>query len=63
MIEQAQQEQVIYTHLMSLSGDFIGMYIVDLKTEKYTKYEARSDFETIGLAKQTEEKLIIGIRV
>ena len=54
LLEKAQQEQVIYTRLMSLSGDFIGMYIVDLKTEEYTEYEASSDFETLGLAKQGE---------
>ena len=54
LLEQAQQEQVVYSRLMSLSGDFIGMYIVDLKTEEYTEYEASSDFETLGLAKQGE---------
>ena len=55
MLEKAQQDQIIYTRLMSLAGDFIAMYIVDLKTENYTEYEATSEFETLGLAKQGED--------
>ena len=54
LLEKAQKDQVIFSRLMSLSGDFIGMYIVDLETEEYTEYRATSDFEKLGLAKQGE---------
>ena len=54
LLEKAQKDQVIFSRLMSLSGDFIGMYIVDPETEEYTEYRATSDFEKLGLAKQGE---------
>ncbi len=41
--------------LMSLSGDFISTYIVDLKTEDYIEYKATSEYEKLGLAKQGED--------
>ncbi|MBR4463321.1 MAG: hypothetical protein IKS40_01750 [Treponema sp.] len=41
--------------LMSLSGDFISTYIVDLKTEDYIEYKATSEYEELGLAKHGED--------
>ena len=54
MLKKAKQDEIIYSRLMALSGDFIGMYIVDPETEEYTEYSATSDFEKLGLAKQGE---------
>ena len=52
MLEKAQQEQIIYSRLMSLSGDFICMYVVDPKTEEFTEYSASDDYSKLKLPKQ-----------
>ena len=54
LLEQARNEQIFYSRLMSLSGDFIAMYIVDPKTEQYNEYNSNEAFNEYGLAKQGE---------
>ena len=52
MLKKAKQDEIIYSRLMALSGDFICMYIVDPKTESYTEYNASKDYESLGISKQ-----------
>ena len=51
-LEKARREQVFYSRMMALSGDFICIYVVDPETDSYTEYRATSDFEELGIAKQ-----------
>ena len=55
LLEQAHNEQIFYSRLMSLSGDFIVMYIVDPKTEQYNEYNSNEGFNEYGLAKQGKD--------
>ena len=55
LLEQARNEQIFYSRLMSLSGDFIVMYIVDPKTEQYNEYNSNEGFNEYGLAKQGKD--------
>ncbi len=50
-LEQMRQEQVAYSRIMALSGDFVCIYIVDPETNDYSEYSAASDFASLGLAK------------
>lgn len=51
LAEQAQQERLIYSRLMSLSGDFICLYVVDPETEEFTEYSASKDYSELNLPK------------
>lgn len=51
LAEQAQQEKIIYSRLMSLSGDFICMYVVNPETEEFTEYSASKDYSELNLPK------------
>ena len=51
LAEQAQQEKIIYSRLMSLSGDFICMYVVNPETEEFTEYTSSKDYSTLQLPK------------
>ena len=51
LAEQAQQEKFIYSRLMSLSGDFISMYVVNPETEEFTEYSASEDYSKLNLPK------------
>lgn len=52
LLERARNEKIFYSRLMSLSGDFIAMYINDPKTDEYNEYSSSVDFNDYGLAKQ-----------
>ena len=52
---QAQQDQLVYSRLMALSGDYICIYIVNPKTNSYIEYQASSEFKTIGIQNQGED--------
>ena len=51
LLEKAQQEQIIYSRLMSLSGDFICMYVVNPETEEFTEYNASKEYSDLQLPK------------
>ena len=51
LAEQAQQERLIYSRLMSLSGDFICMYVVNPETEEFTEYSVSEDYSKLNLPK------------
>lgn len=51
LAEQAQQEKIIYSRLMSLSGDFICMYVVNPETEEFTEYTSSKDYSALQLPK------------
>ena len=53
-IDKARQDQILYSRIMALSGDYISMYAVDLETEHYVEYNATDLYEELGLAKQGE---------
>ncbi|MBR0400612.1 MAG: EAL domain-containing protein [Mogibacterium sp.] len=50
-LEKIQQEQIIYSRLVALSGDYLALYTVDPETGHYTEYNVMSDYEGLGLAK------------
>ena len=51
-LERAQQDQLVYSRLMALSGDYICIYIVNPKTHSFIEYQASSEFKTIGIQEQ-----------
>lgn len=55
LIEQAQQEKVIFSRLMSLSGDFISMYVVDPKTDEFTEYTSSKEYDELNIPKQGKD--------
>ncbi len=48
-LERIQQEQLVYSRLMALSGDYICIYIVNPKDHSFIEYRASSEFKTIGI--------------
>ena len=51
LLEIARQEQILYSRLMSLSGDFIAMYVVDPETEEFTEYSSAKIYNILKFPK------------
>ena len=51
MIEKIHQNELLYTRLMALSGDYICIYNVDPETEEYVEYSSGSIYKGMGLDK------------
>ncbi len=49
IVEQAKQNQLAYTRLMALFGDYICVYIINLKDNSYIQYQTTEEFEEIGV--------------
>ena len=43
--ERAREERMIYARLHALTGDYIVVYVVDPKTERYSEFSAADDYE------------------
>ena len=52
ILDKANQDRILYSRIMALSGDYISMYSVDLETEHYVEYNASDLYAELGLAKQ-----------
>ena len=50
MIENIRRNEIIFSRIMALSGDYLAMYIVDPVTDSYTEYSASGAYKTFGLA-------------
>ena len=50
-IERMRLEQMAYSRIAALSGDYIALYSVDPKTGNYMEYSASGDYEGLGFAK------------
>lgn len=54
-IERIKEEQITYTRISALSGDYICIYTVDPDTDHYIEYSATKDYEGLGLAKEGDD--------
>ena len=50
-LENIRRNELIYSRVMALSGDYICMYVVDPDTNEYYEYSANDDFKDLGLAR------------
>ena len=48
-LEKAKQDKIVFSRIMALSGDYICIYIIDLKTDAYIEYQASEEFQKIGI--------------
>jgi hypothetical protein len=50
-LDKIRQEQIVYSRIIALSGDYLALYTVDPETDHYTEYSVMSDYDGLGLAK------------
>ena len=55
IVEQAKQNQLAFTRLMALFGDYICVYVINLKDNSYIQYQATEEFEEIGVQTEGED--------
>ena len=55
IVEQAKQNQLAFTRLMALFGDYICVYVINLKDNSYIQYQASAEFEEIGVQTEGED--------
>ena len=54
--ERIQEERIIYARLHALTGNFLVVYVVDPKTDRYREFSATDDYaESFAQAKEGEE--------
>ena len=51
-LEQAKQEQLVYSRIMALSGDYICIYIINLNDNSYIEHHSNSEFQSLGIDKR-----------
>ena len=54
-IERVKEERTTYARITALSGDYIAIYTVDPKTNRYTEYSATTDYEGLGVPKEGDD--------
>ncbi len=54
-LEQAKQDKLVYSRLMALAGDYICIYVIDLKTNSYVQHQATAEFEQLGIQTQGKD--------
>lgn len=55
IVEQAKQNQLAFTRLMALFGDYICVYVINLKDNSYIQYQATAEYEEIGVQTEGED--------
>ncbi|WP_026496441.1 sensor domain-containing diguanylate cyclase [Butyrivibrio sp. WCD3002] len=53
-LEKMREEQLTYSRIIALSGDYMALYTVNPETDEYTKYTSSNYFEHIGTGKEGE---------
>lgn len=51
VLDRARQNQLIYSRLMALSGDYLCIYVINPKDNSYIEFQATSEFDSIGIEK------------
>lgn len=54
-LERMKEEQITYSRIAALSGDFICIYTVDPETERYFEYSANDRYIHLNLPKQGDD--------
>ena len=60
LTERMKEEQIVYTRLKALVGDFLCVYIVVPENGRYREFSTTSGYETFALEKEGP-RLIVGI--
>ena len=55
IIDRARQNQVIYSRLMALSGDYLCIYVINPNDNSYIEFQATSEFGSIGISKEGKD--------
>ncbi|MCR4954786.1 MAG: hypothetical protein K6A43_12010, partial [Treponema sp.] len=51
IMERARQNQIVYSRLMALSGDYLCIYVINPEDNTYTEFQPTSEFQSIGIKK------------
>ena len=55
MLERIKQNELIYSRVMALAGDYICMYTVDPENNDYVEYSASDAYKGLGFAKDGKD--------
>ena len=50
LVDQARRNEIIFSRIMALSGDYICIYFVDLETDDFIQYNAAESYKSFGLS-------------
>ena len=53
--ERIKEEQATYARITALSGNYICIYTINPKTNRYTEYSVTDDYENLGLPKKGKD--------
>ena len=54
-LEKIRRNELIYSRIMALTGDYICIYVVDPESDDYYEYTAADDFRKLGLAREGKD--------
>lgn len=54
-LERIKEEEITYTRIAALAGNYIAVYTVDPETGRYAQYSATGDYEGLGLVQEGDD--------
>jgi hypothetical protein len=55
LFARMERERDVFMSVAALSGNYLSVYNIDVKTGRYIEYSATSDYESLGIAKEGED--------
>ncbi len=53
-LEKIREERLTYSRIRALSGDYIAMYTVDVKTDEYYQASSSDDYDSVGVKNEVK---------
>ena len=51
----ARQDQIIYSRLMALSGDYLCIYVINPEDDSYIEFQGSNEFGSLGISKNGKD--------
>ena len=55
LLAQARQNQIVYSRLMALSGDYLCIYVINPEDNSYIEFQGSNDFGTLEIPKEGKD--------
>ena len=55
LLAQARQNQLVYSRLMALSGDYLCIYVINPVDNSYIEFQGSTNFDSLGISKNGKD--------
>ena len=55
IVDKARQDQIVYSRLMALSGDYLCIYVINPEDDSYIEFQGSNEFGSLGISKNGKD--------